>query len=87
MSSHFEFVIKRDRTIMLKEILISVGLFVIQSFAYECGLFPNEASGLIQGGGQSKKYQWPITVSIEKKGKLLCAGTLVSLKHVLTGNI
>ena len=58
---------------------------MIQSFAYECGLFPNEASGLFQGGGQSKNYQWPIAVSIEKRGKLLCAGTLVSLKHVLTG--
>ena len=53
--------------------------------ASECGQ-ASLANGLIQGGVQSKKDQWPFVVSLHKNGIFFCAGTLISEEHVLTGD-
>ena len=56
----------------------------------ECGK-KNAAKGLVYGGEQTKPNTWPWLVAfshrVKRKQIFFCGGSLVSTKHVVSGNI
>jgi secreted trypsin-like serine protease len=67
-------------------ILISF-LFYLRADDDECGDGPSNVDVRIIGGTQSKKDDWPWLVAFFGRvaGNFFCAGSLISDKHVLTG--
>lgn len=63
--------------------------FVCAIEAQQCGYGKSSFSAFAVGGGDSKKGNWPWIVAlihIESK-QFFCGGSLVSAKHVLSGEI
>lgn len=46
-------------------------------------------SGLVKGGSQAKRGQWPFLAALENREgrKFFCGGNLISSRHVLTGEL
>lgn len=61
--------------------------FIHCSSGIECGTV-NVIKDLIRGGHETVKGAYPFTVVLYKDNltKPLCGGTLISKKHILTGN-
>lgn len=71
--------------------VVLVGMFQIyQVSGIECGTL-NVIPDLMRGGNETVKGAWPFLVAlhyyqIDGSKILKCSGTLISKKHVLTGN-
>lgn len=57
--------------------------------AQQCGYGKSSFSPFVVGGGASKKGNWPWIVALTHKmnNQFFCGGSLVSAKHVLSGEI
>lgn len=64
-------------------ILISLS----KSVRNDCGL-ADQTSGLIIGGANTSQGKWPWLVALVRKSdeKFFCGATLISSKHILTGD-
>lgn len=51
----------------------------------ECGKKRTSATPLIVGGTEAEKYEFPWVAAIYTEGSKLCAGSIISPYHVLTG--
>lgn len=74
--------------LVVNSCLVLIGLCQIcNSDIIECGTV-TAINDLILGGNEVSKGAWPFAVVISRKinNKFLCGGTLISKKHVLTGN-
>lgn len=71
--------------------MISVRIFVAFLFqvcvvsATECGMV-NLVRPRILGGKDVLKGEWPFVASIQARSKYICGGTIISNKHILTGD-
>lgn len=62
-------------------------LQVHQTSGYTCGTV-DLTHDLIRGGNEAAKGQWPFIVALYevKRSRCMCGGSLISKRHVLTGN-
>lgn len=46
------------------------------------------AEGLVRGGTRAQRTEWPFIAALYQKNptKFFCGGTIISHRHVLTGN-
>lgn len=80
-----------NKSNFLHFIMVSVCValvFLIQIYrvsGMECGTV-NIVRPRILGGNQALRGEWPFVASIQNQSKYICGGTIISNKHILTGN-
>lgn len=50
----------------------------------ECGIV-DYVRPVILGGSETKKGEWPFIAAIQKGSKYICGGTIIAVRHILTG--
>lgn len=70
-------------------ILFCVNFELLTIKAHECGKKEGEFKGTVYGGKKTEKAEWPWIVAFlhRKYQNFFCGGTLISEKHVLSGEV
>lgn len=70
--------------------ILWVGVFVVLILQVhsvcttECGIV-DYVRPVILGGSETKKGEWPFIAAIQKGSKYICGGTIIAIRHILTG--